>query len=343
MYLVDLRRGKAPSYPLGRYALYISFFPQAIAGPLARWSEVMHQFGQRVYSPGWQRQFALGFTFIVVGLIGKTQLADRIGSIIDPVYAQASLGDLPTGQAWLAPLLRIPDIVRLRRLQRHRDRTWPVVRRAAAVQFRRTVPFDEHPGFLAALAHDADAVPPRLRVSSARHSRILPRRFLLVQYFAAMLVTMALCGLWHGANWTFVLWGTLHGVALVICSLWRRFCPRLPSLLGWALTVAFVLLTGVIFRSGTLDAALHVFRGLVFQGLAFQGLGSMPDLGRLRHLSPILIAALIAVVLPADQDVVTWLTRRPRIWMALLLGAALLAMLIPTGDRVANDFIYFQF
>jgi len=148
-----------------------------------------------------------------------------------------------------------------------------------------------------------------------------------------MLVTMALCGLWHGANWTFVLWGVLHGVALVICSLWRRYCPRLPQLVGWALTVGFVLLTGVIFRAGTLDAALHIY----------QGLGSMPDLSRKWHLAPIAVAGLIAVLLPADQDVVAWLTRRPSILMALLLGAALLAMLIPIGDQVANDFLYFQF
>src|ERR1700760_2189963 len=83
MYLVDLRRGKGPSYSLGRYALYISFFPQAIAGPLARWSEVMHQFGREVYAPGWQRRFALGLTFIVGGLITKIELADRIGSIVN--------------------------------------------------------------------------------------------------------------------------------------------------------------------------------------------------------------------------------------------------------------------
>jgi alginate O-acetyltransferase complex protein AlgI len=144
---------------------------------------------------------------------------------------------------------------------------------------------------------------------------------------------MALCGLWHGANWTFVLWGVLHGVALVICSLWRRYCPRLPQLVGWALTTGFALLTGVIFRAGTLDAALHIY----------QGLGTLPDLSHVRHLSPILIAALMAFLLPASQDIVAWLTRRPSIWMALLLGAALLAMLIPIGDQLANDFLYFQF
>jgi hypothetical protein len=94
-----------------------------------------------------------------------------------------------------------------------------------------------------------------------------------------------------------------------------------------------VLLTGVIFRAGSLDAALHIF----------QGLGVLPDLGHVRHLSPIWIAALIAFLFPADQDVVAWLMRRRGIWMALLLGAALLAMLIPIGDQGANDFLYFQF
>jgi D-alanyl-lipoteichoic acid acyltransferase DltB (MBOAT superfamily) len=87
MYLVDLRKGKAPIYPLGRYALYIAFFPQALAGPLVRWSEVMQQFGRQVYSPGWQREFCLGICFIAVGLFEKVFLADRIGRILDPVYA----------------------------------------------------------------------------------------------------------------------------------------------------------------------------------------------------------------------------------------------------------------
>src|SRR4029079_2807598 len=102
MYLVDLRRGRAPLYPLDRYALYISFFPQAIAGPLARWSQIVEQFGRQVYAPGWQRQFALGITFIVVVLHAKHQLADRIGNIINPIYAQAALGEVPVGQSWIA-------------------------------------------------------------------------------------------------------------------------------------------------------------------------------------------------------------------------------------------------
>jgi D-alanyl-lipoteichoic acid acyltransferase DltB (MBOAT superfamily) len=165
------------------------------------------------------------------------------------------------------------------------------------------------------------------------NARILPRRYLVVQYFAALLLTMALCGLWHGASWTFVLWGTLHGVALVVCSLWRRFGPKLPALLGWMLTVAVVLLTGVIFRAGTLDAASHVF----------QGLGTLPDLSRVRHLLPIIVAALAACLLPASQDVIALLTRKPRPLLAGLLGIAMLALFIELGDQDVYEFVYFKF
>src|ERR1700761_3520943 len=333
MYLVDLRRGKAPSYALDRYALYIAFFPQAIAGPLARWSEVMHQFGQKVYSPGWQRQFALGITFIVVGLIGKIELADRIGTIINPIYAQAAVGPVPMGQAWLALAFNIQILFDFA--------GYSDIAIGLGLLFGVQLPFNFNAPFHSTNIQDFWQ---RWHITLMRflrdyvfhplaNTRIVPRRFRLVQYFAAMMMTMTLCGLWHGAAWTFVLWGVLHGGALVICSLWRHYCPRLPRVTGWALTTGFVLVTGVIFRAGTLDAALHIFRGL----------DAVPDLGQMRHLSPIVIAALVAFLLPASQDIALRLTARPRIWTALLLGLALLAMLIPAGDHVANDFIYFQF
>jgi alginate O-acetyltransferase complex protein AlgI len=333
MYLVDLRRGKGPSYSLGRYALYISFFPQAIAGPLARWSEVMHQFGRQVYAPGWQRRFALGFTFIVGGLITKIELADRIGNIVNPIFAQALLGEVPGGQAW--PALSV-NIQILFDFAGYSD-----IAIGLGLLFGVQLPFNFNAPFhsvniqefwqrwhITLMLFLRDYV-----FHPLANTRIVPRRFRLVQYFAAMMMTMTLCGLWHGAAWTFVLWGVLHGGALVICSLWRHYCPRLPRAIGWALTTGFVLVTGVIFRAGTLDAALHVFRGL----------GVMPDLSQMRHLSPIVIAALVAFLLPASQDIALRLTSRPRIWTALLLGLTLLAMLIPTGDHVANEFIYFQF
>jgi D-alanyl-lipoteichoic acid acyltransferase DltB (MBOAT superfamily) len=159
------------------------------------------------------------------------------------------------------------------------------------------------------------------------------KRHRLVQHFSAMLLTMALCGLWHGASWTFVLWGTLHGCALIIVSLWRRYCPRLPALLGWALTAVFVLLTCVIFRAGSMQAAMNIYRGLV----------QLPDFEHTLRSVPIVVAALCAFLLPASQDIVARLTERPKTGIAALLGLAAVAILVELGDKDAYEFVYFQF
>jgi D-alanyl-lipoteichoic acid acyltransferase DltB (MBOAT superfamily) len=333
MYLVDLRRGQAPIYSLGRYALYISFFPQAIAGPLARWSQVMHQFGREVYAPGWQRQFYLGITFIAMGLFEKIVLGDRIGRLLDPIYAQAKLGLVPDGESWVALTFGFQIL--------YDFAGYSDIAIGLGLLFGVQLPFNFNAPFRSRNIQDfwqrwhmtlmlflRDYV-----FHPLANARILPRRFLLVQYFAAMLLTMALCGLWHGASWTFVLWGTLHGCALVVCSLWRRYCPKLPSLIGWVLTVVFVLLTGVIFRAGTLDAAWHIFQGLAIP----------PDLSRVRHLLPIFVAVLAAFLFPASQDIVARLSSRPRPVVAGLLGIGILALLVELGDQEVYEFVYFKF
>ena len=333
MYLVDLRRGKAPLYPLDRYAVYISFFPQAIAGPLVRWSEVMEQFGRKVYSPGWQREFYVGLAFIATGLFEKIFLGDRLAGIIDPVYAQAAGGPVTNGDAWLALSFNIQIL--------YDFAGYSDIAIGLGLLFGVQLPFNFNAPFRSTSIQDfwqrwhitlmmflRDYV-----FHPLANARILPRRLLAVQYFGALLLTMALCGLWHGANWTFVLWGTIHGIALVSCSLWRRYGPRLPSWLGWALTVSFVLLTGVIFRASSLDGAFNIF----------QGLAVAPNLERGRHLWPLVIAPLMAFLLPASQDVIALLLRRPRPWLAALIGFGLLVILVSLGEGSVNGFAYFKF
>jgi alginate O-acetyltransferase complex protein AlgI len=97
--------------------------------------------------------------------------------------------------------------------------------------------------------------------------------------------------------------------------------------------VILVLLTGIIFRAGTLDAAVHIFRGLAVP----------PNLERGWHLAPVLFVPLVAFLLPASQDIIERLTRRPRPWLAALVGIGLLALLIELGERNVNGFAYFYF
>jgi alginate O-acetyltransferase complex protein AlgI len=332
MYLVDLRRGKAPEYALDRYALYIAFFPQAIAGPLARWHEVMHQFGRQVYALGWQRQFALGVTFIALGLIQKTMLGDPIGRIIDPIYAQAKLGPVPEGQSWLALGFGFQILFDFA--------GYSDIAIGLGLLFGVQLPFNFNAPLRSSSIQDLWQRWHMTLMTFLRDYLFHPlansrvgRRHRLLQHFAAMIFTMALCGLWHGPSWTFVLWGTLHGCALVIGSLWRRYGWRMPSLLGWAMTVAFALLTCVIFRASSLEAA-----GRIYQGLAI-----LPDLGNVIRAAPIIVAALCAFLLPASQDIVAWLNERPRKVIAAALGFVLLAVLVELGDREAYEFVYFQF
>ena len=333
MYLVDLRKGKAPIYPLGRYALYIAFFPQALAGPLVRWSEVMQQFGRQVYAPGWQREFCIGICFIATGLFEKIFLGDRLGRILDPVYAQARLGPVTNGDSWLAMAFSFQILFDFA--------GYSDIAIGLGLLFGVRLPFNFDAPMRSTSIQDfwqrwhitlmnflRDYV-----FNPLVNTRVLPRRFFQLQYFSAMLLTMALCGLWHGASWTFVLWGIMHGCALVLCSLWRRYGPRLPALLGWALTVTFVLATGVIFRAGTLEAAWHILGGL----------GVAPHLERGRHLGPLFIVPLAAFLLPASQDIIALLTRRPRPWLAALLGVGILVLLIELGEQNVYEFAYYKF
>jgi D-alanyl-lipoteichoic acid acyltransferase DltB (MBOAT superfamily) len=333
MYLVDLRRGKAPSYSLDRYAIYISFFPQSIAGPIARWSEVMHQFGRQVYAPGWQRQFAVGAGFILMGLFEKVVLGDRMASLLDPIYAQAQHGPVLGGQSWWALGFNFQILFDFA--------GYSDVAIGLGLLFGVQLPYNFNTPFRAINIQDFWQRWHITLMTFLRdyvflplaNAHILNRRFRVVQYFAAMLTTMALCGLWHGASWTFVLWGLLHGGALVACSLWRRYGPKLPRPLGWAMTVLFVLFTGVIFRAATLQAAWHVFEGLAIA----------PDMSRLRHMLPILISPLLACLPPASQDIIARLTDKPRPWLAVLAGIAMLALLIELGDQDVYEFAYFKF
>jgi hypothetical protein len=333
MYLVDLRRGRAPTYKLDRYALYIAFFPQAIAGPLARWSEVMQQFGRAVYVAGWQRQFALAATFIVIGLAEKLLLADPVAHVIDPIYEQAKVGAVLHGDSWLALGFGFQILFDFA--------GYSDVAIGLGMLFGVQLPFNFNAPLRASNLQDMWQ---RWHMTLMRFLRdylfhplatlkIGRRRFRSVQPFAAIIVTMALCGLWHGPSWTFVLWGTLHGCALVVVSLWRRYGRPLSYLLGWAMTVAFALLTAVIFRAGSLDSVWHIY----------QGLAILPNLDLIKVATPILIAAFVAFALPASQDIVMWINERPRTVFAAALGLVTVALLVELGDRDAYEFVYFQF
>jgi D-alanyl-lipoteichoic acid acyltransferase DltB (MBOAT superfamily) len=153
----------------------------------------------------------------------------------------------------------------------------------------------------------------------------------LARQLAALLVTMALGGLWHGAGWTFVLWGTLHGIGLAVDVLWHRLKRALPAPIGWALLMLFLLATWVVFRAPSVAAAGHIFAALA-NGAA----PSAPS-----ELRTLLVAAVFAFLGPTSQEIVQRL--RPYPWLAPAAALATVLLLLKLGDGPAYEFIYFRF
>ena len=106
MYLTDLKAGRAPRYGLVPYAFYIAFFPQVLAGPLVRWSEVMHQLGERPYlRPDAAERVARGLMLLTAGLAKKVFIGDPLAEYVNPIFANAAAGKAITVvEAWQAVL-----------------------------------------------------------------------------------------------------------------------------------------------------------------------------------------------------------------------------------------------
>ena len=149
-----------------------------------------------------------------------------------------------------------------------------------------------------------------------------------------VVLTMLLGGLWHGAAWTFVAWGGLHGVGLAVNGAWARAGRRMPGLLGWALTTTFVLAGWVLFRAPDFATAERLLAGMA-------GLHGVQPV-KLPEYLLLGIATAIALGLPSTQEIVA--TRlRPSAAMALPAGLALVLALLQLGTKAPGAFIYFQF
>jgi alginate O-acetyltransferase complex protein AlgI len=147
------------------------------------------------------------------------------------------------------------------------------------------------------------------------------------------MITMGLCGLWHGAGWTYIVWGLWHGFGLVVCRAWQQLKWPLPAVVGWAVTFAFVMAGWVLFRSSSFEAASTLLASLAGAG----GVG-----GTLQSAKLLAAAALVSALVPSAHELKDKLCHpRP----AFAAGGAVLAVycLLEVGQGAPVNFIYFQF
>ena len=329
-YLMDLRRGDRHVYGLLEFFAFVTFFPQLIAGPLVRHNEIIPQLRTPAAAPAVWEMLSRGLVLFTIGFAKKVGLADTAALVCDPLFAQAAQGPLNAAEAWLAAGSYALQI--LFDFSGYSDMAIGL-----GLMFGLRLPFNF------AAPYRATSIRAFWRRWHMTLSRFL-RDYVYVplggnrggggMQARNVVLTMLLGGLWHGAAWTFVVWGGLHGVALAVNGAWARAGRRMPAALGWAMTMVFVLAAWVLFRAPDFPTAARVLAGMA----GWEGLGRV----RVTQAPVLLLAVAVALQGPTSQDVALG-RLRPRWWMALPAGAALAGLLLLAGGRVPNEFIYFQF
>jgi alginate O-acetyltransferase complex protein AlgI len=153
-----------------------------------------------------------------------------------------------------------------------------------------------------------------------------------------LMLTMLLGGLWHGASWTFVIWGGIHGGALAVERWGRENLGgfRLPAWLAWFVTFNVVCIAWVFFRAPNLDTAFEILGGIGFSGPS--PLVTLP-------MVFLVVVAIAIQLLPEDwwRRAEAWLVARPVAWQGVAFGALLVAADAAVGQQGVAPFIYYQF
>jgi alginate O-acetyltransferase complex protein AlgI len=330
-YLVDVRRGDRHFYPLMDYCLFVFFFPQLIAGPIVRHNEIIPQFERPPRGPEMWENLGRGAMLFILGLIKKVALADTLAPNVDALFAKAAAGTaLNFSEGWTAAVGFA--------LQIYFDFSgYSDMAIGLALMFGFRLPFNFDAPYRAASIREFWR---RWHMTLSRFLRdylYIPlggNRQGGVRQAINVVITMLLGGLWHGASWTFVAWGGLHGVALAANGAWARSGRHLPWPAGWMLAMLFVLAGWVLFRAADFGTAWHILGAMA----GMDGFGKV----RLDNRAVFFIGAVVAVLGPTSQQAI--LTRlQPRFWAAGAAAVALVWALLAIGGRLQHEFIYFQF
>lgn len=267
-YLTDVSDLAKPERDIVKYLLFVCFFPQLIAGPIVHHGEMLPQFSDHRTFRFSISNLGLGFAYFALGLFKKVVLADQLEVYVSPVFDSALDPKVTIGflDAWLA--------VSAFSLQIYFDFSgYSDMALGLARLFGIRLPFNFNSPYR---ARNISEFWRRWHMTLSRFLRdylYIPlggNRLGSTRRFWNLILVMLLGGLWHGAGWTFVIWGGLHGIALILHRVWRLCATQLQlptgTLLGWIVafgaTYIFITLAWVFFRADNVDAAMSVFRGL---------------------------------------------------------------------------------
>jgi alginate O-acetyltransferase complex protein AlgI len=381
-YLVDVHRDEAKDYSFIHYCLFVTFFPQLVAGPIVHHKEMMPQFDKPAVRGSSIENIQVGTTIIILGLFKKIILADNLALFANPLFLQAESGaGLTLTEAWVAVGAFTGQI--------YFDFSgYTDIAIGSARLFGIKLPENFYSPYKSTSI-----------IEFWRRWHITLSRFLRDYLYISMggnrrgsfkryrnlALTMLLGGLWHGAHWNFVIWGALHGTYLIINHFWRYLCGQfnintdeagvLTRTIYQVITLLAVMVAWVFFRAESTDGATVVLMALIDfgeRGLDPAYIDSIfvaqPAFGLLQAYLPevsqvaltmtfLILSLLVCLLAPNTQQfmgnyqpalvVTKWpATAAKLLWRPSVGYAVALAPLLYLallGIGSASEFIYFQF
>jgi len=260
-YLVDSYNSKTSDYDFINYAVFVTFFPQLIAGPIVHHEEMMPQFENLKNKLINYHNIALGLFIFSIGLFKKIVIADSLSVWVANGFDKAEV--LSFVDSWISSLSYT--------FQLYYDFSgYTDMAIGAALLFNIKLPINFNSPYKARNIQDFWR---RWHITLSRFLRdyiYIPlggNRKGSVRTYVNLFITFLLGGIWHGAGWNFIIWGILHGVATVVHRFFNRLSIILPYWFGWFLTFNFLNISWVFFRAKTFDDALKVLSGMFgFEG-----------------------------------------------------------------------------
>jgi len=334
-YPIDVYRGDARvQHSYVRFGTFVSLFPQLIAGPIVRYKDIADQLGFR---RGSAEQFASGVRRFTVGLGKKVLIANNVGALWD-VYAAAGAGELTVAGAWLGILAFTFQIYfdfsgysdmaiglgRMLGFEFLENFNYPYISRSVTEFWRRW-----HIS-LSTWFRDYVYIP----LGGNRRGK--------ARQFFNILVVWALTGFWHGANWTFLLWGLYYAVFLMIEKAFLlRAMEKLPAVIRHVYTCVIFICGWVLFQLDSVSQVFAYYKAMF--GFGGGGFLSGADLYYLSSYGLVLAVCVLAC-LPLGKRLFEKLPGRVQ---RIAAPAAILAVLILSTaylvDSTYNPFLYFRF
>ena len=260
-YLVDSYRAETKEYDFLNYAVFVTFFPQLIAGPIVHHAEMMPQFANVRNKVKNYHNIALGLFIFSMGLFKKVAIADTFAVWATQGFDVAD--KLEMIEAWATSLSYT--------FQLYFDFSgYTDMAIGIALLFNIKLPINFNSPYKALSIQDFWR---RWHMTLSRFLKdyiYIPlggNRKGETRTYINLFATFLLGGIWHGAGWTFVFWGMLHGLALMIHRAWQKLGIKLPTVIAWFITFNFINITWVFFRAKEWDDALKVLHGMFFGSL----------------------------------------------------------------------------